>query len=676
MPNVTSPAHLTMTVSGTSYPLIVDPNSVAKTDIVDFAPRAVSGTPTYSTLGLYLDIAQEGFNHGFGQWEFTEPKSYSYAGHGVDARHGFIQLYTEASAVGSIAAGWYVNKMIEQNSIPLMATSDGIAVIKPSDGAIATYLPGVGGFRDVISNGKYAFASCSGQLRKIYIAHPTSANATSATFSTAGFEDVNQWQGGKAWVFDGTGASAAVNITASTATVVTATWGGGTPDTSSWILLIHTTGNAGNTPDNFYKMAVFGGSVWAIEYGTNYLHFWSATNGSTAEGHGTTDASVVTCGPVGHALQNLAGFQGQLWAFRSDGVWTINEQDKDALAYHTLDFSNEASTSNFATVIVWQGFIIFPVRNRLYKYRSGLQDITPPVWDEYPPYKQFGNFQTLFTCGKFLYCLGQSNAANAGETYETTTGFASLLATDGVGWHKLWDIPLTSPSHFGANIDPYNNYLYTYAYSAGTGYVYKIRLQPYSDLAYPTYPTTGTYNFYTSYYYFGMARIPKSFASVILHGDFTTGTSVAVYFRVDATQAWTSLGSFTSDMQEVDFPTATTGKRVQLKLVLATTNASNSPFIKAIILKVMLRPTVKYGLNCDVLVSDNLSDQNRKMLGLTAKQIKTALEAARNSVAPITLVDLWGTSGLAYLASVRFEVAAYEDSPHVQSIAHCTFVYV
>jgi hypothetical protein len=282
--------------------------------------------------------------------------------------------------------------------------------------------------------------------------------------------------------------------------------------------------------------------------------------------------------------------------------------------------------------------------------------------------------------GPFLYVLGQSNAANATEeaATEAATGFVSLLATDGVGWHKLMDLPVTTPSSFNMWLDPYEDLIYIYTDDTDSkGYLYTIQLQTYSDLPHPSYPVTGTQNWYSSWHTYGMQRIEKSFGSVSLQGEFPTNTSVTVFYRRKETQAWVQLGSaVTADMVEQDFPVGITGKRIQLKLVFDTTSATVTPIVKAIIMKVMLRPTVLYGITCDIIVSDNLSDQRRVQLGHTAAEIRAALISARDSVDPITLVDIVGDSNSAYLASLRFGVIEYEDSALTQEVAHVTFVFV
>jgi hypothetical protein len=274
--------------------------------------------------------------------------------------------------------------------------------------------------------------------------------------------------------------------------------------------------------------------------------------------------------------------------------------------------------------------------------------------------------------------MAQSNASNTTEESQQTTGFISILATDGVGWHKLVDISIASITGYNMWLDPEADRLTYTVYNGVAGYntLRYIQLQTLTDLPYDSYPTSGTQNLYSSYFDLGMPRVPKSFASLTIGGNFPTNTSVTAYYRVDDTTTWTSIGTYTSDMQETDLPASTTGKKIQFKLKLTTTSAASTPIVKRIILKCMIRPDVLYGVTCEVMVSDNLSDHQWKMLGLTADEIRTALKAARSSVPPITLTDIYGVSGTAYLSSLRFFVVAYEDTEDVQAVARCTFTYV
>lgn len=663
--------HIKITVDGTTTPLVIDPTSWREVDMVDFAPRAVAGTPAFSRQGIYLDIGQQDFKHGFGQWRFREPQSYAYSGHLIDTRHGYISLYSAPHSPLYSGAGWTVRKMLVHNDRHVFITSSGIGIIRPSNGEFAYYSTY---FRDMISNGTYLFVSYSGQLRIADVNRVSSSTNNTLTVDDAAW-GTDVFAGGTVKILDGTGYGESHAVSSNTGTTLTIadTWTAN-PDTSSYFIVIDTCGNVGNPPNNFWDLITFGGYYWGYEYGTNYLHFWAESDGSDAEGDGTTDAAVVQVGPPGVPIIGMQVYNNQLWVFREDGAWTVSE---DNLAYHALPFATEVSNLNFATSVIFNGFLVFPIRNTLYKYTSGLANITPPVWDEYPPYKKFGNFKGLTVRGSFMYVMAQSNEANTNETYEGTTGFVSILATDGVGWHKLLSTTDTTPSDYNMWLDPvYDRIYYWTLDSGGTGQLRYIQLQTLSDLPYSVYSTSEISNWYSSYFDLGMERVPKSWASLTLSGDFPTGTSVYAYFRTDDTTSWTYIGIFDSDMEEIDLPSGTEGKKIQFKLRLKTTTATNSPWIKHIIMKVMIRPEVLYGVHCDIIVATDVLDQNRHKIGLTGPQVRTALKSARDSVSPITLEDIQGVSGSCYLASLQFMTMGYVDSNDVQYIARCTFIYV
>lgn len=666
--------HIAMEVSGTKYKFLIEPSSLSEVDIVDFAPRAVSGSPAWSEMGLYVDVSQEGFTHGFGQHTYSEPKSYAYSGSNVDTRHGYISLYTDPTLVNTGGtAGWTVNKMQVHDGVRVLATSSGLQMIRPDTGAIsdALAMPTGTECRDILSTGQYFLATQSDQTQICDVVEATAGANTTITDSAASWT-VDIFAGGTVYIMAGTGAGQSRAVSSNTATQITvgAAWDTN-PDNTSFAIVINDTGQA--SADNFDKLTVFGGYFWTFENSTNYLHFGAESDGSDLEGGGTADTAVIQVGTSATDILDMLAFNNQLWVFKEDGVWTVGE---DNLAYHTLSFADELSSSNFNAKVVWDGFAVFSVRNTLYKYRSGLQDLTPPIFDEYPPYKKFGDFSGLLARSGWLFMLAISNEAFSDETAETTTGYGALLSSNGVGWHKLWTFPQTAPTDMEMWLDNVNDILYVFGYSGGKGYLYSIQLQATSDLAYADYPTSTYCNWYSSWYDMGVRRISKSFASITLSGDFPTNTSVRIQYRVDDTTSWTTLATVSNDMDEQDFPAATTGKKIQFRLQLYTTTATSTPFIRAIILKVMLRPEVLYGVTCDVLVSNKLSDSRMLVQGMTAAEIRTALKACRDSTAPITFTDIHGASASAYLASLRFMLLGYEDSDAVQYVARCTIVYV
>lgn len=687
-------------MGSTTYPLVIDPLSYSEVDITDFAPSAVSGAPGLSELGLYVDTGQQLWGHGFGQWEFSEPQSYAFTGQMVDTRHGFVSLFTEPTDIGEVfgypgndfAASLQGTQhkgqlvLIDDNTIHVLGDALGLYTIGEA-GTHNSYSPGGDTYREIMDTGEYFILAENGTLMVGTIAAISTINEglgevyvlTSGDLACDLDTDIFADNG---YVYNLTRGDA-IGISSNTSNVITVT----TPGTlASWdnndiIVLVADTGNDINTTSNFINLTKFGGYYWASERNTNIVHFWSEDHAQDAEGRGLDDLGAITVGPTGTPIVNMVAYDNQLWVFREDGAWTIGD---DNLAYQTnLMFADQQSSTNFQEVVVWQGFMIFPIRNRLYKYRSGLQDITPPRWNDELPYKEFGNWKGFVVRGRYLYVAGQSNAANSDETSQSTAGFGAVFATDGVGWHKVYDFEENDVvAHYGLILDPTKDRLLVFYNTDGANPLWPaaydvkyIQFQTLSDLPYAAYPTTGDHNLYTSIYTFGLKRIPKSFASLTLGADYDTGTSVDVEYRIEG-GSWTALGTFTSDMQEIAFPDSTTGKDIQFKLNLQTNNSAYTPVVKNVIIKMMLRPDVLYGVTLDVMISDDLSDPKRKQLGLTAKEIRAALKSARSSVSPIEFTDLYGDTADAYLASLRFIIVAYEDMDAVQSIARCTLVYV
>jgi len=666
----------------TTYPFVIDPLSYTEVDITDFAPRAIGTNIALGELGLYTDAGQDDFKHGFGEHDYDEPQSYAYSGHLVDTRHGFMQLYTNPTAVSSVPTSNTIKKILMHRDRAVVLYSDRIGYIKDStDTSYETSACfGSNTARDMLSTGRYLFITNTGRMQLADVGLATGSTSVTIQMTGAGWS-TDIWSGGTVYIIDGTGAGQSKTVTANSATSITVSTSWSTdPDTTSIFVVVNDAGNDTNPPNYFWHLEAYGGYYWATEDSTNgagnFVHFWAEEDGTDAEGDGLTDACAVQVGALGTPLVEMCAFDNQLFVFREDGAWTVHE---DNLAYQTgVMFEDQLSSLNFASSLVWQGFLIFPVRNRIYKFKTGIQDITPPRWNDELPYKSFGNFSHMVVRGKYMYVMGQSNASNSNETLENNAGFVAVMAHDGVGWHKLLDFPdnAAAPSDYGMWLDQVNDRLYFYACISGDPELYYTRLQTLSDIPYASYPTSTYCNLYTSYYSFSLPRIPKSFASVTLGGDFPTDTSVRLQYRIDDTTTWTTLGTFDEDMEEISFPNSTTGKKIQYRVQLYTTSSSATPVVKKLITKLMLRPEVLYGVTLDVIVADSISDPNRLICGLNAKQIRAALKSARDSIQPITFQDIYGESAYAYLASIRFISVAYEDMDNVQMVARCTVVYV
>jgi len=86
------------------------------------------------------------------------------------------------------------------------------------------------------------------------------------------------------------------------------------------------------------------------------------------------------------------------------------------------------------------------------------------------------------------------------------------------------------------------------------------------------------------------------------------------------------------------------GKKIQLQVVLLTTNTSNTPIIQDIVLRYLLRPTVKHRWVFDILCMENIAEYSRPKSG---KEIRQELELLENK----SLVSFQDVDGKYYDAN-------------------------
>jgi len=414
-------------------------------------------------------------------------------------------------------------------------------------------------------------------------------------------------------------------------------------------------GKADNPPNDIRVLCIHGGYLWAAEDGTSYLHYASEPDGSDLEGGGNDDIDVIEVGPGQIPIVNMISYNNNLYVAREDGLWVVSN---DKLAYQVQDFSRERHSINFQTMCVWRGALYFNVRNRLYRYTgSTLQDVTPPRYVETFPYRAYGNFRCLTPRGKFLYVIAEDNEASAHD---------NLLAYDGVGWHRicsLADSPYQVNTMNYSSVD-HDALWFNYTRATNSPVTAEIRLQALNDLPYDYYETSGDHYLYTSKFDGGLQEIDKCFKSVTLRTNYlAAGTrTISVEYSLDGGAWKTDLtdaggtGDNTVDQSPVQtlyFPSDTTGKQIQLRFNLQTTDSSTSPVLEAFSVKYMLRPVTTWGWRLIVTCAEEEKTLDGRRDSITGKAKLAALRTARDSTAPITFYDPWGDSHTVYLSSLQ-----------------------
>ncbi len=591
-------------------PYRIDVTSYQRRDIVDFSPRASTATGasiSYSELGLYQTLTQEDFRHGFGFYRYTDAAGYQRTEGDMDTRHPGLVMRSTKSVSSE------TDNNLKNGGVTFGSTF---------------YTWGTDAVR------KYASGSWSESLG----------------------DDTNYLIVGNSYIFAlKNGGSARVQKST---------------DGASW----SDAGTDGNPPYNM-KIATFhGGFAWFAENGNSFLHYGGAAGNddlSDLEGGGESDAGVVVVGPGGLAIRNIISFANALYVARADGLWVVNQDDEN-VARQVLNFSAETHEDNFRTMVVFQGALYFPIRHRIYRWTGAtMVDVTPQRLDDTFPFNQFSEYDNFISRGSYLYCTAKTD-----ETSYTQ----SILAYDGVAWHRLID-PVSGSSSDEISmmaLDPANDYIWFHL-NKSTDETHYIQLRPKSDFPKESFSTSGNHYWYSSIHDMGFRKVTKSLRSIEFETDnCDANNTISVAYSIDdgsfITTGLSNPGAgvgvvATSPTVTLTFDDTIEFKKIQLRLAF-TAQAAQSPVLKALSMKYMMRPDTSNGYVFDVIVSSNF-EYGGSMDDRTAAKIMDDLEAVRASTAPVPFVNLLGESSNVYLASITESARSRVDSnPQLPDVEH------
>ncbi len=421
---------------------------------------------------------------------------------------------------------------------------------------------------------------------------------------------------------------------------------------------------------DFKHSAIHGGYVWFTERDKNFLHYASQVDLSDLEGAGATDTAVVHVGPPGSGVTALTSFSNALYAARTDGLWIVNN-DEGFTAKRVLNFGTEVHSDNFNSLVNWMGALWFPIRHRVYRWTGAtLLDVSPPRLTDTFPFTQYGNFKNFTARGAFLYCSARTNESTYTE---------SILAYDGVGWHKLYD-PITDGSGTISMlaIDTDNDFLWYNVDAASdvTGY---IELQSLSELAHANFKTSGTHSLFTSYHTMGFERVTKSAREIMVETDncsaSSPATTIVVKYSLDD-GGFATLGTVNSSPTQVlQFSSSVEFKKIQLQFDMSTDDTDHSPALKGYHIKYIMRPDVAYGYSFDIIAA---SDGTYAGLGSNkdAEDIIGEIQTARASTAPVAFTTVLNESKTVYVSSVSEVARARHEDNDVEHRVRVSLVEV
>jgi len=406
---------------------------------------------------------------------------------------------------------------------------------------------------------------------------------------------------------------------------------------------VHTDAGNDTATIDFKGLIAHSGYVYGWIDNTNQIHRDSTADLSDMEGT-TADVNIIYAGASNSPILNFAEYAAYLYAARADGLWQIGE---DLIARRMLDFSAETSADNFRSMSVFNGYLLFPIRDKVYQWNGArLSDVTPPRLTDTFPYTTYGRFDNFVAMGKYLYVTARTNE---------TTYSEDLLAYDGVAWFKLARLvdSSTTATITAMGYDTVNDYLW-YHLDTTADITYYIQNQSRSDLPYANFPTTGTHELIFSRWDCGYRRVTKSCTSVLMEtSNCSSNSYLTLYYALDG-GSWINWADIkTNGVTELTLPGGNQSvefKYIIFKIKFTTSSATNSPILEGLTMRFLMRPKTVYGWSITIPIAHGM-DIGELTEGKTSKEIVADLDTARESESPIEFEDVVGEHYYVYISS-------------------------
>ena len=481
----------------------------------------------------------------------------------------------------------------------------------------------------------------------------TSASSTSLTDTSIGWT-ADRWIGAYVRIIAGTGIGQVRAITDNTTDSLTvATWSK-TPDATSeyviygteWWKEIGTTGLGVVTgrpvsangvvyfpqgaSDNIREMRMTGGAHAFDDNGTAKAdvlfigdnaadgpQVWKALAQNVARADVTawgTDLvfrTAIPCGDSEYSITNMLTHDNQLYVFKPDGIWTINNDRAVALEY---GIKNTPDDSNGQAAISHNKFLYF---NWLFSteqdYGGTLTDIGQGWREPAMPYGREGVVGSYESYVAWLFA-----AIDAG------TGTSSILAYDGFGWHEIARAYKSGKRIREVKIQPCQETRNRLWFDCGGDLLYQVWPK---GKANPLYDSGVDYMheavIESAALDMGTAsRLPK-FVSYIygFSKSLKGGTYVGMSYQVDdnvGTSKWINISALTQSPEDKVLVNAENIGRLSYRMILNTNNQKVPPDVQGIQPSGFARAPFRRVFNIRVKVGQGFTRMGTKAVGYEA----------------------------------------------------------
>jgi len=429
---------------------------------------------------------------------------------------------------------------------------------------------------------------------------------------------------------------------------------------------------ADTNAENYAWMYIYSGKAYAGKVNSNQVHY--ATEEDLSDMEGTSDdPETLYIGSNLHPTVRAIGYAGNLYIAKYDGLWQVTET---GIATRVLDYSNEADAHNFKAMTIYNGYLYFNIGRKLYQWNGArISDVTPPRLTDKFPYVEVCYVRSLTSVGGFMYAIVAWKHDTV-PTYRNT-----LMAWDGVGWHKLADLSTTV---LGINdflfYNPNGNRMWVYQHANAPSTSELIQYFNISDVDFPyeNFPTTGYNYLYSPRLDMGYRRVYKSTPSILVEAsNCSTNAYIRMQGALDSDSDFYWWGDVTSDGVTELTPVqpassdpditgwaSTTGsiqyKYMILRWQFVTTASTTTPILEGTTVRFLMRPDTFYGFNFNVIAARDY-DFNTYQDNRDVTTILADLEAARDSKEPVEYIDPFGVTRHVYLSSVTQSAVEYHE---------------
>lgn len=383
----------------------------------------------------------------------------------------------------------------------------------------------------------------------------------------------------------------------------------------------------GSTTGDFYTCTTsdvtttIASPAFAFKRAGGYLWRWH-DNQLYYSADGSVWADAITVGDDTETISTLAAMREEIYVATDFALYLIATGDVAIGITRVPGGVEHMVEHNGSLYMVCDGG-----RSVLLYDGSGVQDI----WRmEQVPDSRMPIIQTLCSTNNWLVAL-------AGEP-GPVSGPAKLLVWQTEGWHVLSALPLQT----GVRL------LYDFAgrslWCGGQG----TAMLPIVDVARNTYYDTSYYFPFgwleTSWFDGELLDVDKDWESVYVVGDFSATATCDIYYRVNAADEWTLLGTITESGQELRWTTRPVGRSIQLALQLKTTDTGTTPRVRAVRVKYMPMVRDRWRWQLPIGVHERQQMLDGTINKQCAAEMLEELDTLTMQTAPVHYVDVDGTA--------------------------------